>query len=233
MVLSRARTPGIWMTEQQFLNVLDDLHVVRVRRPEGGKITLTVAGETGEETLTVSDLKSRTMATLAELEDLKREIQENQFASPLESEITTRDQQRMRVRYAKRDEQLTSEEGAEKLRLLREVDAGISRYRRIIGGMNYLQIHYRELQPTLTRRDVPLDALLGAREEGRQVWTKGIKSAANYCIREAAKPANAGRSAMEICREFLQHYVLQGEEEYSAEQLHRNIQQILRLDRTD
>jgi hypothetical protein len=233
MILSRARTPGIWMTEQQFLNVLDDLHVVRVRRPEGGKITLTVAGETGEETLTVSDLKSKTAATLAELEDLKREIQENQFASPLESEITTRDQQRMRVRYAKRDEQLTSEEGAEKLRLLREVDAGISRYRRIIGGMNYLQIHYRELQPTLTRRDMPLGALLGVREEGRQVWTKGIKSAANYCIKEAAKPANVGRSAMEICREFLQHYVLQGEEEYSAEQLHRNIQQILRLDRTD
>ena len=233
MVLSRARAPGIWMTEQQFLNVLDDLHVVRVRRPEGGKITLTVAGETGEETLTVSDLKSRTAATLAELEDLKREIEENQFASPLESEITTRDHQRMRVRYAKRDEQLTNEEGAEKLRLLREVDAGISRYRRIIGGMNYLQIHYRELQPTLTRRDMPLGALLGVREEGRQVWTKGIKSAANYCIKEAAKPANVGRSAMEICREFLQHYVLQGEEEYSAEQLHRNIQQILRLDRTD
>ena len=95
-------------------------------------------------------------------------------------------------------------------------------YEDAVGGMNYLQIHYRELQPRLTRRDVPLDALLGAQEEGRQVWTRGIKSAANYCIKEAAKPANAGRSTLEICREFLQHYVLQGEEEYSAEQLHRN-----------
>jgi hypothetical protein len=218
------------MTQQQFLSLLDELRIFRVQRPEGGKIMLTLAGEKGVETLTVSDFKSQTAAALAELEDRKTEIEENQFALPLEGEVATRNQKTMRVRYVKRNDQLTPEEGTEKERLLQGVAADIARHRRIIGGMNYLQIHYRELQQTLTRRDVPLDTLMGVREQGRQVWTRGIKAAANYCIKEAAKPANEGRPVIEICREFFVHYVLQDEEDYSPEQLHRNIQQILRLD---
>ena len=115
----------------------------------------------------------------------------------------------------------------------REVASDISRFRRIIGGMNYLQIHYRDLQRALTRRVIPLEATLGVREEGRQVWTRGIRAAASYCIKEAAKPANAGRSTIEICREFLRHYVMQDEEGYSPEQLLANVQQILHLDHAD
>jgi hypothetical protein len=233
MVVTRTRTPGIWMTQQQFLTLLDDLHVCRVRRPDGGKITLTLGCESGMETLTASDLKSRTASALAELEDRKKEIEENQFASPLEAEIATGNHRTMVVRYAKRNDQLSPEEGVQKQRLLRDVVADISRHRRIIGGMNYLQVHYRELQPTLTRRDVPLDAMLGAQERGRQVWTKGIKSAALFCIKEAAKPSNAGRPTIDICREFLQSYVVQGEEGYAADQLSRNMQQILLLDRAE
>ena len=233
MVADRLRTPGIWLTEQQMLALLDDLQILRVTRPEGGLVTLTRAGANGIETLTVTELKATATAILAELEDRKREIEENQFAPPLEADIPTSEEKTLHVQYAKRDDQLTREEGAEKERLLREVAAEIARQRLVLGGMNYLQIHYRELQPRLAKRDVPLEGVTGRRSEARLVWTKGIKSAAIYCIKEAAKPVNAGRPGVEICKEFFEKYQLPGEEDYTPEQLYRNVQQIRLLDRAE
>ncbi len=233
MTEDRPRTPGIWMTEQQFLTLVDDLRILRVTRPEDGVMTLIRTGENGLETLTVSEVKAKATAVVAELEDRRKEIEENLFASPLEADIATLNQTMLHVQYAKRDDQLSREEDAEKQRLLRDVVGKITRQRLIIGGMNYLQIHYRELQPRLTRRDVPLDGVMGDNNGARLVWTRGIKSAAIYCIREGAKPMNAGRPGVEICREFLGKYVLPGEEDYTPEQLYRNVQQILLLERAE
>lgn len=232
MVEARQRTPGIAMTEQQFIAVLDELQVLHVSRPEGGRVTLVCRRDGQVMTYTVTDIKEEANAALADLDERKREIEENQFAMPLEGEISTRGDHMLRVRYAKRNDQLTAEEVKEKQLLLRHVAAEVAHQRLIIGGMNYLQVHYRELQPRLMQRAIPLEGLEKKDVTGRRVWTRGIKSAALYCIKEGEKPANAGRPALDICREFFSQYALEDEDGYTPEMLHRNVQQILRLDRS-
>lgn len=233
MVETRPRTPGILMTEAQFFDVLDELCVLHVARPEGGKVTLVLKREGQTETLTATDIKGRATAVLAELEERRKEIEENQFAEPLEGAIATAGQHMMRVRYAKRNDQLTPEEVEEKQNLMRGVVAAMARERLIVGAMNYLQVHYRELQPRLRQRSVPPAAAETGSGGVRQHWTKGIKLAALHCIREGERPENAGRPGLEICRDFLVRYSLEEDDEgYTAEQLYRNVQQVLLLDRS-
>ena len=115
--------------------------------------------------------------------------------------------------------------------MLRSLDAAMARERMVVGAMNYLQIHFKELQPRFATREVPPEPGI-VRADGVKVqWTKGIKSAALFCLKEGNKPANAGKSALDLCRDFLVTYAIAGEEEYTPEQLCRNMQQILLLDR--
>jgi hypothetical protein len=204
-----------------------------VTRPEGGKVTLVCKREGQMMTYTVTDIKEEANAALVDLEDRKKEIDENQFAMPLEGEVATRGDHLFRVHYAKRNDQLSADEVTEKQRLLREVTAEMAHQRMIIGGMNYLQVHYRELQPRLMQRAIPLEGLEKKDAAGRRIWTRGIKSAALYCIKEGEKPANAGRLGLDVCREFFVQYMLEDEDGYTPEMLYRNVQQILRLDRSE
>ena len=230
---TRQRTPGITMTEQQFIAILDELNVIHVTRPDAGRVTLVCRREDQVVTCTVTDIKEEANTVLEDLEDRKKEIEENQFAMPLEGEIATSGDTMLRVRYAKRNDQLTEEEVVEKQRLLRQVTAEMAHQRMIIGGMNYLQVHYRDLQPRLMQRAIPLDGLDKKDAGGKRIWTRGIKSAALYCIKEGEKPANTGRPGIEICREFFMQYTLEDEDGYTPEMLYRNVQQILRLDRSE
>ena len=97
--------------------------------------------------------------------------------------------------------------------------------------MNYLQIHFKELLPRLAQREVPLEVSVRRADGTKLRWTKGIKSAALFCLKESLKPINGGKSHLDVCREFLAHYAIDGEEDYSPDQLHRNMQQIVLLDR--
>jgi len=219
------------MTETQFLQLIDEFHVTHVFKPDGGKIMLTIAGEGGTETLTVSEYKRRAQELLGELEDRKREVEENRFAVPLAGDLPTGENRTLRVQYVKKNGQLTREEEVEKTRLLRSLDAAMARQRMVVGAMNYLQIHFKELQPGFAKREVPLEPGV-VRADGVKVrWTKGIKSAALFCLKEGNKPANAGKPALDLCRDFLVTYTIAGEEDYTPEQLCRNMQQILLLDR--
>jgi hypothetical protein len=219
------------MTETQFLQLIDEFHVTHVFKPDGGKIMLTIAGEGGTETLTVSEYKRRAQELLGDLEDRKREVEENRFAVPLAGDLPTGENRTLRVQYVKKNGQLTREEEVEKTRLLRSLDAAMARQRMVVGAMNYLQIHFKELQPGFAKREVPLEPGV-VRADGVKVrWTKGIKSAALFCLKEGNKPANAGKPALDLCRDFLVTYTIAGEEDYTPEQLCRNMQQILLLDR--
>jgi hypothetical protein len=219
------------MTESQFMQLIDEFHVAHVFKPDGGKIMLTVSDEGARETLTASEYKNRAREMLLELEDRKREVEENRFAVPLAGELPTGENRTLRVQYVKKNEQLTREEEDEKIRLLRALDAAMARQRLVMGAMNYLQIHFRELQPRFASREVPLEPGI-VRADGVKVrWTKGIKSAALFCLKEGNKPVNAGKSALDLCRDFLVTYTIVGEEDYTPEQLTRNMQQILLLDR--
>jgi hypothetical protein len=226
------RTPGIGMTEQQCLQMLDALRIAHVYKPQGGKMMLTVGGLEGSGTLSVSEFKSRSTSLLAELEDRKRDIEVNAFASMMDGQLPTGGARSLRVKYLKRDDQLTPEEENEKRHLLREIGKEMSHQREIIGAMNYLQIHFKELEPKLVRREVPLEAFLLRADGVKLRWTKGIKSAALFCLKESQRKANAGKPPLALCREFLAHYSIDGEEDYTPDQLYRNMQQIVQLDRT-
>jgi hypothetical protein len=228
---AQQRTPGIWMTELQCLQVLDQLQVAHVFKPEGGKIMLTTSAASGGETLSVTEFKGRSVSIIADLEDRKRDIEENAFASMMEGQLPTGSDRALQVRYLKRDDQLTPEEEEEKRRLLRDIGKDMSRQRSVVGAMNYLQIHFKELLPRLAQREVPLEASVRRADGTKLRWTKGIKSAALFCLKESLKPINAGKSHLDVCREFLTHYAIDGEDEYSPDQLHRNMQQIVLLDR--
>jgi hypothetical protein len=219
------------MTESQFLQLMDEFHVAHVFKPDDGKIMLTVSNEGATETLTASEFKNRALEMLGELEDRKREAEENRFAVPLAGDLPTGEHRTLRVEYVKKNEQLTREEEVEKTRLLRSLDAALARQRMVVGAMNYLQIHFKELQPRFVMREVPPEPGV-VRSDGVKVqWTKGIKSAALFCLKEGNRPANAGKSALDLCRDFLVTYSIAGEEDYTPEQLCRNMQQILLLDR--
>ncbi len=220
------------MTEQQFFSILDELSVLHVARPEGGRVTLVCKREGQVETYTVTEIKEQANEALADLDERKKEIEDNLFALPLEGEIATGSAHTMRVRYAKRNDQLTEEESAEKQRLLRGVIAEMAHHRLIIGGMNYLQVHYRELQPRLIQRAVPLEGM-ERRDGSAGVPGHGGSSRPRCTVSKREKPANAGRSGLDICREFFAQYTLGEEDGYTPEMLYRNVQQILRLDRSE
>lgn len=225
------RTPGIWMTEQQCMQMLDELHIAHVFKPERGKMMLTVSGPAGGETLSVSEFKARLTTTLAELEDRKRDIGENAFASMMDGRLPTGEERSLQVKYLKRDDQLTPEEENEKRRLLREIGMEVSHHRTVVGAMNYLQIHFKELEPKLARREVPLVDTVQRADGVKLRWTKGIKSAALFCLKESQKEVNAPKAPLDLCREFLAQYSIDDEEDYTPEQLFSNMQQIVQLDR--
>jgi hypothetical protein len=231
MIEAIERTPGIWMTEQQCMQMLDELRIAHVFKPEGGKMMLTVSGRAGGETLTVSEFKARSAATLAELEDRKRDIADNAFASMMDGRLPTGGERSLQVKYLKRDDQLTPEEEIEKRRLLREISREMSHHRTVVGAMNYLQIHFKELEPKLARREVPLGDTVHRVDGVKLRWTKGIKSAALFCLKESQKEGNTAKTPLDLCREFLAHYSIDGEEDYTPEQLFGNMQQIVQLDR--
>ena len=194
---------------------------------------LTIAGSGSGETLPVTEMKGRSVIALSELEDRKKEIEENAFASMMEGQLPTGGDRLVQVKYLKRNDQLTPEEEDEKRRLLREVGMEMTHHRSIIGAMNYLQVHFKELQPKLVRRELPLD-MTAQRADGVKLrWMKGIKSAALYCLKESKKGTNAGKAPLDLCRDFLTSYVIEGDEDYTPEQLFRNMQQIIQLDREE
>jgi hypothetical protein len=88
------------------------------------------------------------------------------------------------------------------------------------------------MEPKLLFREGQLlGAQVGRGGGARLRWTKGIKSAALYCLKESKKESNAGKPPLDLCREFLKQYIIDGDENYDPEQLLRNMQQILQLER--
>jgi hypothetical protein len=227
------RTPGVGMTEVQCMQMLDEMRIAQVTKPDGGKMTLTVSIDGGAESVSVTEFKGRSVQAIADLDDRKKEIEENAFASTMEGELPTGPNRSLQVKYLKRDDQLTPEEEEEKRRLLRDVNKELGHHRSIIGLMNYLQVHYKELAAKLARRELPLEIALPRIAGTKARWTKGIKTAALFCLKESRKEANTGKTQLDLCKEFLAHYTIEGEDDYSPEQLFRNMQQIVQLDRNE
>jgi hypothetical protein len=226
---------SVWMTDEQFFQLLKELGVTGVQKPAGGKITLVLSAKHLPGELTATEMKAHSQDAVRELEEKRQDTRENRFAEPLTKEIDLGGEKTSEVQYLKRDDQLSAEERETKKRLLGEIEAEIAYHRLIIAGMNHLQVNFKELQERLpgVREQCGTQARPAGRTGERICWTKGIKSAALFCIKESKKPENAGRSEKDLCREFLASYTLEDDEDYDADQLYRNIQQIKLLDATD
>ncbi len=222
------------MTDDQLFDLLDELGIVRVSKPEGSRIMLVCARGEDQETLSASDLKTRSLSSIRGLEEKRQEVSENRFAEPLNGELSL-GETHAAVHFLKKDDQLTESEMLEKRRLLEEIDAEIGYHRVIVAGMNHLQVNFKELALRLIARE-------GSGKEqaeaprllpGKLRWTKGVKSAALHCLKESRRPENAEKSELDICREFLTTYILEEDEEYTPHHLFLNIQQIKLLDQAD
>ena len=222
------------MTEKQLFQLLESLCVSKVYRDEQqASLVLEVKTDGVLETLTVSQYKGRHVSALRELDEKKGEIRENKFAVPLEGDFGIGSGNGARMQFLKRDEQLTKEEKEEKKRLLQEVENEYQRHRLVISGMNHLQVHYKEMIPALQAFSGMTPSRPAVKPDGKTLWTKGIKSAALYCLREWRGGRLEGTSQLDVSRDFLSHYDIAGEKGYTAEQLSNNISQVRLLDQID
>ncbi len=221
------------MTEKQLFQLLEALDISKVYRDEEhARLVLEVKSGGVLETLSVSEYKGRHVSALRELDEKKGEIRENKFAAPLEGDLGIGAGKGMKMQFLKRDEQLTAEEKEEKKRLLSEVDVAYQQHRAIIAAMNHLQVHYKEMMPALLAFSGMTPPEPPVKHDGKSMWTKGIKSAALFCLREC-RESKEKASQLEVAREFLSHYEIAGENGYTAEQLSNNISQVRLLDQLD
>jgi hypothetical protein len=198
-----------------------------------GRFSLTVVAEGKTERISVSAFKARHAAAIKDLEEKRNDVLENKFAVPLLGEVPVGGGKTMQVQFLKRDDQLAPEEQKDKSNLLDKIDRDIRHHRNVVAGMNYLQVHYKELVPKLSRlRRAPVNLMMHMNGT-KAVWSKGIKSAALYCIKEFKKGAGPGKSDLEVCKEFLSQYVIPEDQSYTPEQLCNNVRQIKQLDSTE
>jgi hypothetical protein len=220
------------MTEQLVLDLLVSLGVVRIGRDETSrKYLVHFIREGNAEVCTVTDYKHEHQEAIAELEEEKQEVQQNHFTPPLSGEIGMGATAPMRVQYWKKDEQLTPEEQQEKERRLAQIGKELQFRHRVIDAMNYIQVHYHEIAHKL----VPAAGAAGARSATgvKEVWNKGLKPAALFCLKQFPEAVRQGRTELDVCREFLARYEFAGESQHTAEQLLNAAVQIRLLDRVD
>jgi hypothetical protein len=198
-----------------------------------GRFSLTVVEDGKTERITAFAFKARHAAAIKDLEEKRDDVLENKFAEPLLGEVPVGREKTMQVQSQKRDDQLTQEEQKAKTNLLDKIDRDIRHHRNIVAGMNYLQVHYNELVPKLSRLRKAAVNLMMYLNGTKAVWSKGIQPAALYCIEEFKKGAGPGKSDLEICREFLSQYIIPEDPSYTPEQLCNNVRQIRQLNSTE
>jgi len=214
------------MTNRQILDILTSLNVVHVFKDGRGRgLNLIVSMNGLRETTSLAAFKSRFTTTLHNLEERKQEVRENKFASRLSGSLGMHREAKLNVEFLKRDDQLTTSEREEKRRLLSSIEREIKHHRNVLSAVAVLQVRFKELREgidDMERRAGEADA----KAHARAVWTRGVAAAAAFCNNEWKKAQHKGKPPVEICRDFLAKYAIQGEEAYTAEQLLNNVLQV-------
>ena len=87
----------------------------------------------------------------------------------------------------------------------------------------------------LRQKECPLEEVVIAKGvQGH--WLADVRRlarAAGVRIRELERPEATHRTGLDVCRAFLQRYVIKEEQAYTPEQLFNNVQQIRHLDRLE
>ena len=112
-----------------------------------------------------------------------------------------------------------------------QINKELQHRRRVIDAMNYIQVHFHEIAHKL----VPGGGGTTVRtsRDGREIWNKGLKPAALFCLKQFPEAIRQGRTELDVCRDFLARHEFSGENQYTAEQLLNAAVQIRLLDRAD
>jgi hypothetical protein len=223
------------MTDYQVLQLLKAAGIEAVRKQENSaRLLLTV--RRGAEVLDVplAEYRSELQSSVKELEEKKHDVLKNSYASRVMTEFTIGGGAPVKMEALKRDDQLSGDEKADKLRRLGEIDAETKRFRALMLALTHLQVHAAELLPQLRGKEVqPAQEVPVQTKEGKLVWSKGVKAAAMFCHTEAKRARTDDTGLLRICTAFLQRSEITDDPGLTPEQLCNIVRQIRLLDILD
>lgn len=220
------------MTDQQVLQLLKSAGVESVEKEGAGRRLLLHFRSHGfASDVTLTNFRTDLQKKIRSLEEQKQDTLKNTFASRVIAEFSMGGSAPIRMEALKRDDQLTREERDDKSRKLVALDAEMKQQRTLLLALSHLQVHMADLLPLLRpRRTAEKPMSPQAQTDGREVWDRGVKAAARHCLSEGKRFQADETALLEICRLFLERYLIKGEPSYTAEQLLNNARQIRLLD---
>jgi len=220
------------MTDYQALQLLKGAGIVGARAIEDtGRLILMIRRGDSTADVPVAEFRSGIQSRIAALEEEKREVLRNSYAARAVTTFTVGGSAPLTMEALKSNDQLTKEERLEKTQRLMAVDAGIKKERSLNLALAHLQIHSKNLLPQLrVHLDPPPEETAVRHSSGKQLWTRGVKAAALFCLHEGQRRNADDQVLLEVCTEFVQRYEIKDEVDYSAERLFQNVRQVRLLD---
>ncbi len=220
------------MTDFQALQLLRAAGIVGARPAERtSNLLLTV--RRGESIIDVPmpEFRAGLQVRVRALEDERKEILKNSYATRASTTFSVGGGTPLTMPAFKSNEKLTKEERIDKTHRLMDVDAGMKKERGLLLALVHLQVHAKDLLPKLkpAPKPDPRDSAL-ALEHRKQLWTRGVKAAALYCLHEGQKRQADDQALLMLCREFFEKYTMEDDADYSAERLFENVRQVRLLD---
>jgi len=223
----------VTMTDHQAIQLMKAAGIVSARAPEhSASLVLTVQRGDARFEIPLRDFRSNLQRRVRVLEEERREILRNAFATPATTSFTLSGSDLLSMKALKRNDQLSKEERTDKTNRLLSVDANMRKERGLLLALAHLQIHTTDLLPKLQPvQMVPAPSPTPVRQDGREVWTRGVKAAALHCLNEARNSTDDDDTLRRICVSFLATYIIEDETDYTPERLFENVRQVRLLDR--
>ena len=210
--------------------------IVNVRKEEtGARLILTFREASEEHDMPLAQYKSSLQEQIKGLDEQRQDVNKNTFASRITGEFHLGGGGPMMMEVLKKNEQLSRDERLEKTMRLQSIDSDLKKRRGMLQVLSHLQVHAVELLPEWAPKPVlaPTVSTSESPSAGKQIWARGVKSAALLCLAESRRAQGSDRVLLEICRRFLLAHTISDEPDYTPEQLFNNARQIRLLDSLD
>ena len=220
------------MTDHQALQLFKTAGIISARSLEGTP-SLQLSMKKGDSTVEIllTDLRAELQSRVKVLEEERREILKNTYASRATTTFTMGGSSPMTMEALKRNDQLTSQERIEKTDRLMAIDGRVKSDRGLLLALAHLQVNSKDLLPKLTPDSTkPATAVESIHPSGKKLWTRGLKAAALYCLHESQRRKADDRALFVLCEEFFENYFIEDEGDYSPEKLFQNVRQVRLLD---
>jgi hypothetical protein len=219
------------MTDFQALELLRGAGIVGAHPLEDtARLVLSIRRGGTIQEVSLRDLRSEVQNELKRLDEEKQDVLRNLYAGRVLTTFSLGGGQPTTMEALKRNDQLTPEEQTDKVTRLSGIDAQAKDHRSLLLALTHFQVHSADLLPRLAPGPGKLQESEPERRAGKELWTKGVKSAALFCLREAQRTRADDSALMVLCRGFLERYEIDGDPDYTAETLFQNARQVRQLD---